>query len=450
MTALVLDVRLDGFNEPVGMLVRNENAGLTFTYAQKYLLEPNAFSLSLSIPLTDEPYGDVITRAFFENLLQEQNEPLESLMAREGVARDDIAAQLFHLGKDCSGAISVLPAGAPPAKVPGDYSTDYERVSHEYMVDTVRSLHFHNLYPKEMRDPSPLAGVQNKFAFTILPDGSYAFPKAGSGAPTTHILKVPKRNHQADAKQEITSLKLSENVGIETIEAEFLVFGEIDTICVKRFDRAINMEGLVVRLHQEDFAQALGLPRELKYERYGKTGRRFDVAAIARVLNETSEPAISISNFINSTFFDLLIGNTDGHAKNHALLYASGRSPVLSPRYDLMPTRLDTTITDELSYRIGNATHINMIKLEDISEFLRTLGVATASGRKRISQNAVRKLTHDLADNLDDMQRNGLKLFADLIASNIRILCKIVGVTVPLAAQSRDAFISRGGGWLVS
>ena len=112
MTELSLDVRLDGFAEPAGILMRTEQGALVFAYAPTHVARADALPLSLSLPLTDEPYGDIVTRAFFDNLLQERDGALNDVMAREGLARDDIAGLLLHLGKDCPGALSVLPAGA--------------------------------------------------------------------------------------------------------------------------------------------------------------------------------------------------------------------------------------------------------------------------------------------------------------------------------------------------
>lgn len=446
MTQLTLDVRLDGFSEPVGSLSRNENDGLSFQYRSDYLGIP----LSLSMPIGEEPFDDVISRAFFDNLLQERNEPLAAVMTREGIARDDIAGLLLHLGKDCAGAVSVLPKGAPPLKVPGDFSKDYVVLSNKSISAIVKNLHTANTFPDGTQDPSPLAGVQNKFAIAILPNGDFAFPKVNSGAPTTHIIKVPRRNHSNDARLENEALLLSKNTDIKTVHAEVRVFEDVETLLIKRFDRALNANRQVIRLHQEDFAQALGLPRELKYERDGKAGRRFDAQAIASVLNETGEPAIPRSQFIAATFFDLLTGNADAHAKNHALLYEGYLRPNLSPRYDILPTRLDPDLTDELPYQIGNAKTFATLSQNDIDRFLMTIGIVTTAGRKRLTQNVTHKLTYDLAASLNELQRRGQKLFADLIASNIRILCEIVGVDIPPQAQNRDAFISHNGGWGLS
>ncbi len=110
MDAQALDVRLDGFAEPIGVLARDNNGAVAYAYRPDYVANPDAVALSLSLPLTDEPYGDVAARPFFDNLLQERDAALADIMAREGLARDDIAGLLFHLGKDCAGALSALPA----------------------------------------------------------------------------------------------------------------------------------------------------------------------------------------------------------------------------------------------------------------------------------------------------------------------------------------------------
>lgn len=264
MTSLTLDVRLDGFAEPVGVLARDEYGALAFAYTATHLARADALPLSLSLPLTDEPYDDVITRAFFDNLLQERDGALADVMAREGLARDDIAGLLLHLGKDCAGALSVLHAGAPPVKVPGNLATDYMVLSEERLVAIATALRDWRRLPADTSDPSPLAGVQSKIALTQLPDGRLAEPRPGTGAPTTHILKVPDRDHPRDAAYEAATLDLSRALGFETSEAAVIEIGEIEALLVRRFDRVLDHEGRVARLHQEDFAQALGLPARLK------------------------------------------------------------------------------------------------------------------------------------------------------------------------------------------
>ena len=449
MTQLTLDVRLDGFTEPVGALARSEHGALAFAYTSAHLARADAVPLSLSLLLTDEPYDDVITRAFFDNLLQERDGALADVMAREGLTRDDIAGLLLHLGKDCAGALSVLPVGAPPVKVPGDLATDYTVLSEERLVAIATALRDRRRLPADTSDPSPLAGVQSKIALTRLPDGRLAEPRPGTGAPTTHILKVPDRDHPRDAAYEAATLDLSRALGFDTSEAAVIRIGDVEALLVRRFDRALDRDGRVVRLHQEDFAQALGLPAALKYERRGTPGRRFDAAAIRKVLDATVDPIGARDRFFRATLFDLMTGNVDNHAKNFALLHIGRGRTVVAPRYDLLPTRLDANLTDELAFKIGAADTLAAITKADLYVLLETLDVRGA-GRRRVSLRHTQALAGGLCESLDELTRKGMKLYADLIAANLRQLLPVLGAEVPPAARERDAFLDRGGGWLSS
>jgi serine/threonine-protein kinase HipA len=450
MTELSLDVRLDGFTEPAGTLFRTEQRALEFAYTSAHLARADALPLSLSLPLTDEPYGDVVTRAFFDNLLQERDGALNDVMAREGLARDDVAGLLLHLGKDCPGALSVLAAGAPAVKVPGDLGTDYRALSNETLTAIATALRDRRRLPIGTTDPSPLAGVQSKLALTRLADGRLAEPIPGTGAPTTHILKVPDRDHPRDAAHEAATLDLSRALGFETSEAAVVEIGEIEVLLVRRFDRALDREGRVVRLHQEDFAQALGLPASLKYERRGTADRRFDVAGIRKILDATVNPIEERDRFIRATLFDLMTGNVDGHAKNFALLHIARDRIRVAPRYDLLPTRLDPNLTDELAFKIGSAGTLVAITRADFDAFLETLGVRSAAARRRITERHTRSLADGLCAAFGELAGKGMRLFADLIAANLRQLLPVLGVAIPTAAQERDAFVPRGGGWLTS
>ncbi|GLR60569.1 HipA domain-containing protein [Rhizobium indigoferae] len=450
MEALALDVRLDTSADPVGVLVRDQRGGLAFAYSEAYVSQPGAISLSLSLPLTPEPFEEAVTRPFFDNLLQERDGALSDIMAREAIARDDIAGLLFHLGKDCAGALSVLPVGSPPTKVPGDYQKDYQPIEGDRLDAIVESLHKRRRLPAGTDDPSPLAGMQSKIALTVLPDGSLAEPVPSSGAPTTHILKVPDQDHIHDGSLEYEAMRLSQEIGFSTADVSLLPIAGVNVLLVTRFDRARDKDGRIVRIHQEDFAQALGLPSALKYERRGAPGRRFDVDAVRRILDATSDPAVERELFIQATLFDLFVGNVDAHAKNFALLHEPGGGISTSPRYDILPTRLDDTLTDELAYKIGDATTLDEIRKEDIDLFLKTVGIPSAAARQRLAKRYATEVANKLAGHLDRVGKGGQKPLADLIASNMRTLLGALDIEVPDPAKDRDAYIGRAGGWLLS
>src|SRR5262249_4796734 len=154
--------------------------------------------------------------------------------------------------------------------------------------------------PEDVHDPSPLSGVQSKIALTLLADGRFGEPKRGSGAPTTHIIKAPDQRHQDDASLEAAALDLSDALDIETAQARTLRVGVIEVLLITRFDRAKTPDGRIARLHQEDFAQALGLPAGLKYERNAKTALRFDAHAIGGVLAKTLDPGVAREAFVRA------------------------------------------------------------------------------------------------------------------------------------------------------
>ncbi|KQS69415.1 hypothetical protein ASG39_22170 [Rhizobium sp. Leaf371] len=449
MDIIALDVRLDGFDDPIGNLVRDEEGALAFAYRSQYLDNPNAIPLSLSLPLTDATFVDPNARPFFDNLLQERDGPLQRVMDREGLARSDVAGLLFHLGRDCPGSISVLPLGAPAAKVPGNFQTDYRRLDEARMTRIVHSLYRRQRLPDETEDPSPLAGVQSKIALTILPDGSFAEPLPGTGAPTTHIVKVPDQGHPSDPQLELEALRLSAELGFETAEAIVREFEGVNALIIRRFDRALDGNDRVVRIHQEDFAQALGLPPSLKYERNGTEDRRFDAAAINRVLGATNEPTAEKRRFISATLFDLMIGNVDAHAKNFALLYEPTGGVRVAPRYDLMPTRLDPNLTDLLPYAIGEATKLAEITEEDFFLFLQAFGIDAPGAQRRLTVGLTAGISRRLVEQLHRMDRTGMKRFADLIGHNIDEILTAFTLAIPDEVRRRDAYIDRGGGWLL-
>jgi serine/threonine-protein kinase HipA len=447
MSELILDVRLDGFAAPVGKLMRKNSGNVAFSYTSEHLGLPDPLPLSLSLPLQEAAYGDVATRSFFSNLLQERNQPLNEVKERHGIEATDIIGLLFHLGADCVGAVSILPEGSAPTKVPGNLETDYDTLSSEELVDLVRALYLRTALPNEMRDPSPLAGMQSKISILILDAETFALPKPGTGAPTTHVMKVPDRDHLADPEQESLALQMSAQCSMLTVPSANLEFSGIPVLVTQRFDRSFNDNGQIIRLHQEDFAQALSLPPSLKYQRNGIAGRRFDASAIGKLLNETANPDIARLFFLKLTLFDLLIGNVDGHAKNHALLYSGGTRPDLAPRYDVMPTRLDGDLTENLSYDIGNAKALQAIDKQQLSVFLSHIGIARKAAQSSMVNAALTDIVSVLSGHFGNLSKLDQKPFADLIAANMRMLLPKLDFPVPIEAKDRDAYVARGGGW---
>ena len=230
-----VDVHMEGEDRPIGLLLSDDQGVLTFGYSTDA-----SRSLSLSLPVREEPYSDIEARIFFDNLLPEGTQ-IDNVIARQGLSRSDIAGLLFHLGKDCPGAISCVPKGEGPGKKPGRFDKDYEHLSDTDLGDIVISLRDNRRLPAETNDPSPLAGVQGKIAITRMPDGSFSIPRTGSGAPTTHILKVPRAGEDALVDHEKVLMDIAGNAFTgEVAKTEALNINGVSGLLVSRFDRDVD------------------------------------------------------------------------------------------------------------------------------------------------------------------------------------------------------------------
>lgn len=408
-----LDVFLEGITTPVGELTRQDSGELTFRYVQDRLPHP----ISLSLPVREEAYGDVIVRAFFNNLLFE-NALRDQLMQRYQLDRHDIVGLLARIGRDCPGAISVVPKGEGPNKVPGNLDTDYEALGDlEGIMGTLSET---SSLLEAVTDPSPIAGVQSKIALAVLPDGRFAVPRRGVNVPTTHILKVPRSSDMRMAGQEHAAMKVARHVLRHPVAKTKVVgTGSLQGLLIARFDREITGTR-VKRIHQEDFCQALGLPPLLKYQRNGTGTRELSATRIGTLLDQLEAPAAARLSFLEAAIINLALLNNDNHAKNHALLYLDSR-PRLAPFFDIVPTLLDTTTTQRLSFDIGSARRSADITADDLEAFVRALGFRRMIPRlkKRLAQ--ILEETDQRISELSDSAESELGL-REAISEQVRVL----------------------------
>ncbi len=445
-----LSIWIEGVDYPVGRLDYADagRQSIFFAYSEIWLAEPAAFPISLSLPLEDGAHDDRLSRAFFNNLLQE-NDQLDRLLQREGLERSNIIGILRHMGSDCAGALSCLPDGAPPVKRPGNLNSDYDLIDDQNLAEIVRRLAAGQSLPEPLRDPSPVAGYRRKISLAMTTNSQFAVPKPGLGVPTTHILKIPDPGHRHEALHEATAAKLASACGFIAARSVALPIDGQDIILIERFDRLLDDAGSVVRLHQEDFAQALGLPSEFKYQRRGVGTSRFDATGIARILSQTEAPALAREQFLQMTLFNLMIGNSDNHAKNHALLYAPGRRPLLAPLYDMVPIPLGDGYTDEFSFQIGNAERASELRADDLIQFAVALGFPASRARTVISGQLARLI--DRLEIATAALGSEMKLFDMLIAREMNRLAELFDVTPQLRDRDYLPDLKRdAGGWAIT
>jgi len=154
-------------------------------------------------------------------------------MAAHRIAPRDFVELLYHLGADCPGSISRVHRGAGPGRLDADYET---------LDELFQSLARHRRLPDRLKDPPPMAGVQGKVAVARQADGRLALPKPGSGAPTTHVLKVPAFADQVQVEREHVAMDLMrQGVDHPVALTEALRVEGVRGLLVERFDRLVEM-----------------------------------------------------------------------------------------------------------------------------------------------------------------------------------------------------------------
>lgn len=367
MTVRQLAVWLDAYDHPVGVL-GDDAVGLpSFRYDEAYLSRRDAMPLSLALPLGNEPFDAYQSRAFFENLLQE-NDYLSRKLADAKIDRKDLVGVLTLMGKDCAGAVACVPLDEPKPKHPGNLDRDYTPI--ENLDATVVALARRRPAAPGKQLPSPIAGVQPKMALAVI-DGAYCLPQ--NGAPSTHVLKVAPDDAPLLAENEFCCLDLARRLGVSTVQTKLVTIADRSCLLVSRYDR-VQKGRQVYRLHQEDFAQALGLPASDKYEggmtEHQPSQRGYDQTAIWTLLDKLQQPAEDKRTFLKLTLVNLLLANSDNHAKNHSLIYRQGRYPDLAPAYDLVATPIDVNNRLEFAFRVGAATRFDTLTTEDLITFV--------------------------------------------------------------------------------
>jgi serine/threonine-protein kinase HipA len=94
------------YNRLAGVLTEDEN-GYTFQYDDSYLHTDNAEAVSLTLPLSTEPYHDKVLFAFFDGLIPE-GWLLNIAEKSWKINERDRMSLLLACCKDCIGAVSVI------------------------------------------------------------------------------------------------------------------------------------------------------------------------------------------------------------------------------------------------------------------------------------------------------------------------------------------------------
>lgn len=364
------------FNDKVGILSLTEGR-LGFRYHADWLTQPHAVALSCSFPLQAEPFDDLRARPFFAGLLPEG--PLRRLIARQvQVSEQNDFALLNAIGGECAGAITFLPMNA------GSPVSGPEAI--RWLDDEGLSAVLDELPRRPMlagRDGLrlSLAGAQDKLPVVF--DGERIGLPLG-GYPSTHILKPSIHAIEHSVINEGFCLALARAMKLPAAEARIHQAGEHRLLLVTRYDRQFDVQGKLLRLHQEDFCQALGIAPEMKYQNEGGPDLQACFALLRRVTRPSAPEVLRLLDYV---VFNALVGNHDAHAKNFSLLYAtpSARTaPVLAPLYDVLSTAVYAELTPKMAMKLGGKYHFSEVQSWHWERFAEAAGLARAQTRKRI------------------------------------------------------------------
>lgn len=334
----------------VGFLWRNAIGQIGFNYDAEWLASSEHFALSLSLPLRTGDYTpeDGIAHRFFANLLPEGN-------ARDQLVRDlKIADSDFDLlraiGGECAGALSLLPDVQTPSS-----AAEYLLLDATELANLVKRKGQPVTWKGHDRPRLSLAGAQNKCP-VLFKDNAYWLPKSES--PSSHILKFEVTDYRHLPAYETYTMQLAAAIGLDVADIHLRRVEEITFAEIARYDRALQPNGEIARYHQEDFCQALGYGHQKKYQQDG--GATF-ADCMELLANRATNPAEDRDRLIRWQIFNVLAGNSDGHAKNLSLLYLPGGVIRLAPFYDLICTRAIERIDENLAFSVGGERNPGLI-----------------------------------------------------------------------------------------
>ncbi|MDA0887154.1 MAG: type II toxin-antitoxin system HipA family toxin [Cyanobacteria bacterium] len=347
---------------------------LQFQYSALWLEQPQAIALSQSLPLQAEPFGDRACRPFFAGLLPEGQ--LRQRIAQQcQISRSNDFGLLVVIGGDCAGAVSLVvgdQVAAPDA---------VEWLEQDQLIALLDDLPQRPMLAQRDGLRLSLAGAQDKLPVVF--DGARIGLPLGSTA-STHILKPAIAAVEGSVINEAFCMALGQAMGLQVADTEILAAGDRQVLLVGRYDRRRGEGERWLRLHQEDFCQALGIQPELKYQNEGGP----DLNACFGLLRRATRPsAPQVIRLLDAVAFNALIGNHDAHAKNFSLLYTE-RTPTLAPLYDLLCTAVYPTLTAKMAMKLGSKYRFSEVQSRHWEKFAEAAGLSWAQTRKRVIRMA--------------------------------------------------------------
>ena len=405
MIELEVSIERSGMMVPVGMLTGDDAADTVFRYDPAYRSSPEATAVSISLPLQEEPFTPIQTTRFFDGLLPEgylRRTLAEWMRVPEG----DYISILHALGRECLGALRIAEKGEPS-------NASYERLS-SGQIRQLAEEGVSRSIDLVIQSRLSLTGASGKVGLYYDSSNNAWYLPHGMAA-STHIVKQSHVRLGGIVTNEQLCLMTAAACRINVPHSFIINTGkkaESDVLfATERYDRQISEEvpgisGLPrpLRLHQEDFAQAMGISASDKYESAGGLymKRMFDI-----LRQYSANPIEDQLKLWDRIVFNCLIGNADGHIKNYSLLYGSDLKSIrLAPAYDIVSTAVYEGQIRQLAFRIGDALTLDDINEEDFRKAAKETGLGERMAMKHY-EDMKNRLPGALASCADRLAEEG-------------------------------------------
>lgn len=308
-------------------------------YFNEWLADEQGRPLSLSLPFLpgNATYQGQIVTDYFDNLLPDNDAIRRRLAKRHQTGGIDAFQLLAKLGRDCVGAIQLLPENEAPSDL---YEIRGKILSVAEIAQLLRNTTSAQALGQDDHDDDlrlSIAGAQEKTAL-LRHKGRWLLPRGST--PTTHIFKLPLGlvgHMQADMRTSVENewlcSKIVDAYGIPIAKCEIAHFEDQKALVVERFDRTPSSDGSwIMRLPQEDMCQATGTSPLRKYQSDGGPG----IAQIMELLHGSDRAEQDRRNFFKTQLIFWVLAATDGHGKNFSITHLAGGRFHATPIYDVL------------------------------------------------------------------------------------------------------------------
>ena len=381
MKELHVSIEKNGEIVPVGTITGETASDARFRYLDEYR-EGDGTPVSISLPLQEDAFSVWQTASYFEGLLPEgftRRTVAQWMHVDEG----DYLSILHGLGRECLGAVCITDeedsAGA-----------SYERIT-ETEVQELAAEGATKSAELVIRSHLSLTGASGKVGlYYDAREGAWYLPRGT--APSTHIVKQSHVRLETIVTNERLSLMTAARCGLDTPENFIINTGKGEEhevlFATQRYDRHFGSEAMFIdglpkpyRLHQEDFAQAMGIPAAAKYERE-PSGYLKGMFEILR--KYSADPIADQLKLWDILSFHYLIGNTDAHIKNFSLLYGKDLKQIrLAPAYDIVSTVIYEQSTRDMAFNIGGAFSLDDLNRDSFRQAAREVGLGERMAMRR-------------------------------------------------------------------